>query len=126
MTRQQLRVFLQGWFCGCGSPELAASKLQAMLSLCPFYENRAALEQMIPDAGVLELLLYTLDHFDLIEHGGSIGGSWLSDKGKQVLAALNREASDEFEALMEQSCMHGYSVDSDEIASCRECAQINA
>lgn len=99
MTRHELRVVLQGWFCGCGSPELAAARLRDILALYPLYEHRTELEAMIPDAGIPELMLYTLDHFDLTEHGGTVGGAWLSDKGIDVLAALNREAANNFEAL---------------------------
>ena len=36
-----------------------------------------------------ELILNVLDHAGLIEHGTSIYGSWLSDKGDDVLKVLN-------------------------------------
>ncbi len=30
-----------------------------------------------------------LDHAALTEHGGSVGGAWLTERGKRVLAALH-------------------------------------
>lgn len=112
MTRQQLRAFLNEWFCDCGAPEEAARTLRDLLALCPLFEHREAFERLIPDSGLQYLVLYTLGHFDLTEHGGSVGGCWLTDHGKAVLDALNREAEDGFEALMESACMHGYSMES--------------
>jgi hypothetical protein len=67
-----------------------------------------------------QLMLYTLDHFDLIEHGGGIGGAWLSKKGQAVLEALQREEGDAFEALSAMCCVHGYAVES-ELEDCQEC-----
>ena len=40
------------------------------------------------------LLLYFMDAAGLLEHGGSVGGSWLSDKGKAVLAFLEHYGTD--------------------------------
>ena len=125
MTRQALRVFLSEWFCGCGSPEAACRRLLDILALCPLYDNREAFKRLVPDDGIEMLLLYTLDHFDLIEHGVGIGGSWLTDKGTQVREALRREEGDEFETLTQQSCCHGYAVESDELMQCPECGPMN-
>jgi len=32
--------------------------------------------------------LYMLDVLELTEHGGTVGGCWLTDKGKEVLTAI--------------------------------------
>jgi hypothetical protein len=118
MTRQELRVFLQDWFCGCGAPEDAAETLRQLLALHPLHSNREAFDARVPDDGLQYLLLYTLSHFDLTEHGGSVGGAWLSDKGKSVLAGLEHEkAADNYETLFETSCAHGVSIEED----CVEC-----
>ena len=121
MTRPNLRVFLNGWFCGCGNPELACARLRDILKLHPLYDNREALKALIPDTGMEMLVLYFLDHLDLTEHGGGIGGAWLTDKGKAVLEALEREAGDGFETLTGMCCVHGYSVELDDHESCEEC-----
>jgi hypothetical protein len=130
MTRRDLRVFLQDWFCGCGSPDAAADTLRILLALHPLHSNREAFEVLVPNNGVQYLLLYTLDKFDLTEHGGNVGGGWLTDKGHAVLAALEREKADDYEALFAMSCSHGYAVDEPierpEIIDCAECAAINS
>ena len=123
MTREELRVFLEGWFCGCGNPDDAAARLCDLLTFHPLYENRGEFERLVPDSGIQHLLLYMLDHLGLTEHGGSVMGAWLSDKGKDVLTALERERSDNFEILTEGDiCMHGYTFGQD----CPECEKLNA
>lgn len=120
MTRQELSVFFQEWFCGCGSPEMAAETLRMVLSMHPLYEHGAEFDALVPCEGLRMLLLYTLDHFELTEHGGTVGGGWLTDKGKAVLAALEREKSDNYAALFAQACIHGYAVEG-EAFECPEC-----
>ena len=111
MTRQDLSIFLQGWFCGCGSPEAAAAALLRLLRLHPAYDHAEELETLVPDNGIRHLLLYHLDQLDLTEHGGNIGGAWLTDKGEMVLDALTREEADGFVALLRSRCVHGFSDD---------------
>jgi hypothetical protein len=43
----------------------------------------ADLVRQQPEAAA-HLILYVLDQRGLTEHGGSVNGSWLSDRGKQV------------------------------------------
>lgn len=125
MTRQELRVFLSEWFCGCGSPDAACRALRDLLAVHDLEDDRYdAMVKLLPDEGLRYLTLYTLDHFDLTEHGGSVGGAWLTDKGRMVLAALNAEAGDDFAALSESCCIHGYSVEGDEF-ECPECRKLN-
>lgn len=120
MTRAELNVFFQEWFCGCGNPEVAAETLRVVLTLHPLYDHQKEIDALIPNDGVRLLLLYTIDHFDLTEHGTGIGGGWLTDKGKSVLAALEREkALDNYASLFEQSCIHGVSIERGDY--CAEC-----
>lgn len=111
MTRQELRVFLQDWFCGCGSPEDACAALLRLLDLHPLYQHREELEAWIPDNGIRMLVLYHLDRLDLTEHGGTVEGAWLTADGTRVRDALRAEAADGFEALNEMSCAHGYDIE---------------
>lgn len=113
MTRQELRVALDEWFCGCGCPEDAAGALLRLLRLHPLYEHYDELRAWVPDLGVQYLLLYQLDRLELTEHGGSVGGAWLTDKGTEVRDALAREQADTFEALLAQHCIHGFDIDDD-------------
>jgi hypothetical protein len=121
MTRPELRVFLQEWFCGCGDPEAAAQALLSLLKNPSLYRNEYFYQTVLPDPGTRYLLLYILDRFELTEHGSSIYGAWLTEKGKAVRDALAREESDNFNTLMEQSCIHGYSIDCEEV--CSECSK---
>ena len=75
--------------CGCGNPESAAVLLRDILRLCPLYDHRAEFEKFLPDRGVQHFILGVLSECDVIEHGGGIGGSWLTDKGKMLLGELN-------------------------------------
>jgi hypothetical protein len=109
-SRPELRRFFGDWFCGCGSPEDAAGALLKLLRLHPGYEHQRELDEWLPDAGVRYLLLYQLDRAELTEHGGSVGGAWLTDRGKALRAGLEQEGTDDFEALFEQHCIHGYDV----------------
>lgn len=118
MTRQELRVFLGRWFCGCGSPDIAAGRLRDLLALHPLYDHRAELTALIPDEGTQYLLLYMLKHLGLTEHGVSITGAWLTARGQAVYTALINEASDGFQTLTESSCVHGY-IDTEECPACQ-------
>lgn len=94
-------------FCGCGQPEEALKLVLTLLRLAPFYDSRPEIEALLPDPGVQMIVLYTLDHAELIEHGGGVGGSWLTDKGERFLALL--EATDDWDEITDA----GY--------SCSEC-----
>jgi hypothetical protein len=105
MTREQLRVELN-WFCGCGNPEDAAATLLKVLQMHPLYDHRSEFEALIPDRGLEYLLLYLLDEKGWFEHGGTIGGQWLTERGEAVKAALGAEQkADGFEALLGDHCM---------------------
>jgi hypothetical protein len=93
-------------WCGCGNPGDALAFMRDVLEVMwqrseesraeahnKPYEQSAwkrgcdKLDEMLP--GILGMsYLYMLDAHDLTEHGGSVGGSWLTDKGKAVLAML--------------------------------------
>lgn len=125
MTRQELRAFLGEWQCGCGSPTAAYEALCRLLELHPLYDHRDEVKAFFNNNTGLEMLvLYMLDHLDLTEHGGSVGGGWLTDKGKAVMEALQRERADEFATLDENCCIHGYSVET-ELEDCPECSLLN-
>jgi hypothetical protein len=104
-------------WCGCGNPEEALGFMRDVMQVMhdrseeshkePWtsdYERSAwkrgtdKLDAMLP--GTLGLTYYyMLDAHDLTEHGGSVGGSWLTDKGEKVLAML--AAAGDLEAAME-------------------------
>jgi hypothetical protein len=94
-------------WCGCGNPDEVLAFMRDVLQVMhdrsegnrsegpnvPFEQSAwrsgtDKLNAMLP--GMLGLsYLYMLDALDLTEHGSTIGGSWLTEKGKEVLALLS-------------------------------------
>lgn len=82
----------EAWFwieilggCGCGSSEEFAGRAVALLRhFGTEWDDRKG----YPDDEFSELLAHWFDSHDLIEHGSSIGGSWLSNKGQAILNVI--------------------------------------
>lgn len=85
---QSKKSYLQSelGFCGCGDPDAAMVFVRNTLKLIgERKEWGEGVEKEIPNEGAYYFVLYMLDHKGLTEHGGSVGGSWLSSKGDEVL-----------------------------------------
>lgn len=94
--RKQSLICVCG-LCGCGSPEVA-ELLYEVLSWCaidhkddgrnipPFNKNGCYCS-----VGH-ELAAKVLDKARLIDHGSGIGWPWVTDKGRQLLAWIDKEA----------------------------------
>lgn len=76
--------------CGCGIPEPAYQLVVDLLKVTPFYDHREQVASLAGSEteGAHLLVLGALDHAGLIEHGSSIGGSWITPKGKWFLQAV--------------------------------------
>ena len=77
--------------CGCGCPEEIHKFLLDCMALrkddYPNIIDYEKIEQLIqekPDV-VAEFVLHFLDQKEVIEHGGSVYGSWLTKRGQQML-----------------------------------------
>lgn len=71
--------------CGCGHPAAAVALIRRLLDLAPFHDHPAETTAVFHgDPGVEHLTLSILDQVGLTEHGGSLQGSWLTDKGEAV------------------------------------------
>jgi hypothetical protein len=79
--------------CGCGSPEEAYNFLRDVLQTCDRRDESAwkdaegatkALILQSPEIAA-HALLHLLTNLDVIEHGGSVGGSWLTDTGTAIV-----------------------------------------
>jgi hypothetical protein len=68
--------------CGCGNPEEAFDLVRNLLNLTPFYEHREQITELIGTGASGHIILSALDKADLIEHGNTIHGSWLTNKGQ--------------------------------------------
>lgn len=76
--------------CGCGVPGDAFALVRDLLGLTPFYDNPDEVQNLIGGhPGAYHLILSMLDEAGLIEHGGTIGGSWATKKGTYYLWAMN-------------------------------------
>src|SRR3990167_9228674 len=83
--------------CGCGAPEEAYNFCRDILVLCDrraHLDGRgdwidaesatAALIATMPDVAA-HVLLHLFTHLELLEHGGSVGGSWLTPTGQEIV-----------------------------------------
>ena len=69
--------------CGCGRPEEAYAAVHEMLI-------RSKTGKLIePDEPHVLYMAYNLDHLGFLEHGSSIYGAWITDKGEELLTALD-------------------------------------
>lgn len=87
-------------FCGCGQPTEALKYVKEYLEILKMRDTSA--ESNARDAqwtesyklldakpvGEVTFVLYVLTMLDLIEHGSSVRGSWLTENGKELLEDL--------------------------------------
>jgi hypothetical protein len=78
--------------CGCGTPEDAFNLCRDIL-LCfdrrsgEWIDAKAKVVAIIKDRpdDVAHTIAHLLSHLKLLEHGGSVGGSWLTDDGCRIV-----------------------------------------
>lgn len=102
-------------FCGCGRPDCTLEFIKKLLNiikqktdrrsepnyncdeswdkhqnnLIETFEFKAEKELSDIQDGIVQFVMYYLDRIGVLEHGGGIGGAWLSDYGKELLEILN-------------------------------------
>ncbi len=77
-------------FCGCYDDELMEDVIAVLMA---FDADKPPHYSTLPISGpdkYRELILHAMDNAGLIEHGTSIRGSWLTDKGKEVLQTVKK------------------------------------
>lgn len=92
--------------CGCGNPESAYDLVRDLLGLMPLYEDTRwkvaeSLTGNVP--GAHHIILGAMERAELIEHGSSLHGAWLTPKGEWCLAAMQTA---EFDDLDQQGYPH--------------------
>ena len=71
--------------CGCGCPEEAYEAVHEMLKSFKNYDHNT----INLDEPHRLFMAYTLDQLEFLDHGSSIYSAWLTDKGHELLAALD-------------------------------------
>lgn len=76
--------------CGCGNPDEAYELIRDLLALTPLYEGSRwqRAEELTGRGATSHIILSSLDRSGLLEHGSSLSGAWLTDKGEWCLAAM--------------------------------------
>lgn len=86
--------------CGCGNPESTNEVLRQILNIksadCTYEDRQKAYGELCNSDmnndmyyGLIQFVLYVLDNKEFLEHGGGIGGAWLTEKGRIYLDLLN-------------------------------------
>lgn len=84
-------------FCGCGLPEKTLKSVHSYLSTLDWawQDWEARFRELQSHSGLSEdfwnFIAYFCDSKGLTEHGGSVGGAWLSDRGRDWLRIMNEE-----------------------------------
>lgn len=112
-------------FCGCGSPSDILYVIKNILNVIEkklkdcdakidnryevYQENLknslnqkddSMEEEFSTNEGIVQIIYNVLTNVDVLEHGSSIGGSWLTDYGKELLKHLNSCNDDELEDIL--------------------------
>src|SRR6478609_7042913 len=88
---------VESWFfigilegCGCGNSNEIAAKAVEVLK---FFDNKDRTESFWDKGESWEILAHWIDGKGLLEHGYTIGNSWLTEEGKEILKIIKeREA----------------------------------
>lgn len=74
--------------CLCGSDYAGKRGLIRILEGHNSEEWGTRFEALFPDEELRTAMLWLVDAAGFSEHGGSVGGAWLSERGRQVLELL--------------------------------------
>jgi hypothetical protein len=91
-SEAEAMYFAQTGLCGCGSPEDVHQMLidcltavcDGELSTIIDYKKVVEIIKANPET-MAQFVLHFLDKVNLTEHGGSVYGSWLTERGKQFV-----------------------------------------
>lgn len=82
--------------CGCGDPNSAMKIVRDTLQYCIDWKDKKGvyIDWLVKNVfggieGAAYFVLYFLDHNGYTEHGSSVHGSWLTDKGEELLGDIN-------------------------------------
>lgn len=73
--------------CGCGSSDLPNIAVEVLRNFGR--EHMSKNRFSVYDKSEYEVIAHWLDSKELIEHGSSVNGSWLTEKGKELLKIID-------------------------------------
>lgn len=78
--------------CGCGDPAAAYRLVYDLLRLTPWYEEKRweQAQQLIGTDGAFQIVVSALTEADLLDRGGSIGGSWITEGARREVNRWKR------------------------------------
>jgi hypothetical protein len=95
--------------CGCGNPESVVLKIKILLNIFHEFHKNGDFDEKwnqmkedlrkefgaddVYENDLLLFMVYILNDRKILEHGSSVGGSWLSNLGEMFLYILNNHDS---------------------------------
>lgn len=78
--------------CGCNQPEAGLRLVHDLLRLAPFHEDERwrQAQALVGSDGAFQLVISLMSEADLLEHGGTLSGSWLAHRGRWMLWAVEQ------------------------------------
>ena len=78
--------------CGCGCPEKVFRLIHVVMK-----EIRESRVRTDDEVGYYDYMIYKLNEQGFLEHGSSIYSSWVAEKGKKLIEALDEMAKYNYE-----------------------------
>jgi hypothetical protein len=104
---------LASYFCGCGRPETAWQVILDHLENGSLVGDDWDKRTLVLNSGERYVVAYVLTTLGLLEHGGSVDGSWITPAGEQVRDFLREYGVDwidkDFEFWSERMWLGGAS-----------------
>lgn len=78
--------------CGCGCPDIVYKLIHKIMKDIASRNIKTDDEE-----GYYDFILHQLNHMEFLEHGSSIYSSWVTEKGKNLIKALDEMAKYNYE-----------------------------
>lgn len=78
--------------CGCGNPKMVYRLIHVVMK--EIHESSVRVDDYV---GHYDYMIYQLNEQGFLEHGSSIYGSWVTEKGEKLIEALDEMAKYDYE-----------------------------
>lgn len=78
--------------CGCGNPKMVYRLIHVVMK-----EILESSVKVTDHVGYYDYMIYQLNEQGFLEHGSSIYGSWVTEKGEKLIEALDEMAKYDYE-----------------------------